>query len=68
MKREGEEGEWAERVCRDDVDERVLEFLGTVPTSVAEASLREAKALDMGGIRNRPAYLMGVLKRKVRPP
>jgi len=52
-------------VHRGDVDERVLEFLATVPTDMAEAALREAKALGMGGIRNRPAYLMGVLKRKV---
>ena len=52
-------------VCREDVDERVLEFLETVPSTLAEDALREAKALDMGGIRNRPAYLMGVLKRKV---
>lgn len=52
-------------VHRGDVDERVLEFLGTVPTDMAEGALREAKALGMGGIRNRPAYLMGVLKRKV---
>lgn len=53
------------RVVRADVDERVLEFLCTVPTSLAEEALREAKALDMNGVRNRSAYLMGVLKRRV---
>ena len=52
-------------VTQADVDERVREFLTTVPTPLAEEALREAKALHMGGIRNRPAYLMGVLKRKV---
>ena len=52
-------------VCRADVDDRVLEFLQTVPVDIADGALREAKALGMGGIRNRPAYLMGMLKRKV---
>ena len=33
---------------------------------LAEEALREAKALDMGGIKKRSAYLMGVLQRKVR--
>ena len=36
-----------------------------MPLSIAESALREAKALDMEGIRNRSAYLMGVLRRKV---
>ena len=62
---DGEAAAHAEPVCRADLDERILEFLGTVPTAIAEAALREAKALDMDGIRNRAAYLMGVLKRKV---
>ena len=62
---DGAGGAMAAPVCQADLDERIMEFLGTVPTSVAEGALREAKALDMGGIRNRPAYLMGVLKRKV---
>ena len=62
---EGDEETWAPPVCRDDIDERVLDFLGTVPMAVAEGALREAKALGMGGIRNRSAYLMGVLRRKV---
>ncbi|KAL1524287.1 hypothetical protein AB1Y20_019190 [Prymnesium parvum] len=52
-------------VTRADIDERVLEFLCTVPTSLAEESLREIKALDMNGVRNRSAYVMGVLKRRV---
>ena len=62
-----EDAEWGVRkpVCRGDVDERVLEFLQTVPTDVAESVLHEAKDIGMGGIKNRSAYLMGVLKRKV---
>ena len=36
-----------------------------MPTSLAEEALREVKALDMSGVRNRAAYLMGVLKRRV---
>ena len=52
-------------ISRADVDERVLEFLITVPSQVAESALKEAKALDMDGVRNRSAYLMGVLKRHV---
>ena len=53
------------RVTQADIDERVLDFLCTVPTSLAEQALREAKALDMADVRNRSAYLMGVLKRHV---
>ena len=30
-------------VCVEDLDERIMEFLGTVPTNVAEAALKEAK-------------------------
>ena len=62
---EDEEGWGAPAVHRGDLDERVLEFLISVPLPMAESALREAKALGMGGIRNRPAYLMGVLKRRV---
>jgi hypothetical protein len=62
---DGSGGAIASAVCQADLDERIMDFLGTVPTAIAEAALREAKALDMDGIRNRPAYLMGVLKRKV---
>ena len=49
----------------DDVDERIEEFLCTIPVEVAEATLRECATLDFTGVRSRSAYLMGVLKRKV---
>jgi len=48
-----------------DVDERLLEFLSTIEPAVAELVLQEAKVLDFTGVQNRPAYLMGVCKRKV---
>ena len=47
---DGEEGVGATRVTRADVDDRVLDFLCTVPTSIAEEALREAKALDMDDV------------------
>lgn len=62
---EADEDDYAFPVTQADVDERVRDFLTTIPTQLAEDALREAKALHMGGIRNRAAYLMGVLKRKV---
>ena len=52
-------------VTREDVDERTLEFLSTVAPPVAEAALKEIAQLDLGGVRNRSAYLMGVLRRNV---
>ena len=62
---DADEGDGHVPVTQADVDERVRDFLSTIPTPLAEEALREAKALHMGGIRNRAAYLMGVLKRKV---
>jgi hypothetical protein len=59
------EAETPAAVTRDDVDERALEFLSTVAPPVAEAALGEIAALDLGEVRNRSAYLMGVLKRNV---
>jgi len=48
-----------------DVDDRVLHFLSTVQPVVAEAALDDCASLDCNGVRNRPAYLMGLLRRKV---
>eukprot|EP00962_Isochrysis_galbana_P047143 scaffold19179_cov123-Isochrysis_galbana.AAC.1 len=59
------EAEMPSAVTRDDVDERALEFLSTVAPPVAEAALGEIAKLDLDGVRNRSAYLMGVLKRNV---
>ena len=50
---------------REDVDEKLLEFLAGVAPAVAESVLREVKAISFDGVRNRAAYLMGVCRRKV---
>ena len=62
--RSGEEEEDAVGATREDIDERVLDFLCTVPTSLAEAALTECQTISFTGVRNRSAYLMGLLKRK----
>lgn len=50
----------------DDTDERVREFLGTLAEDVARAALLDfASSPVVPGVKNRCAYLMGVLKRYV---
>jgi len=59
-----EEGGERDAPTQRDADDRVVEFLSTIEASVAEAALKECVELDMSSVKNRPAYLMGVLKRK----
>ena len=59
-----EEGGERDAPTQRDADDRVIEFLSTIEASVAEAALKECVELDMSSVKNRPAYLMGVLKRK----
>lgn len=46
-------------------DDRLYEFIGTIPRSLALAAVQEASKLDLTKARNPSAYLMGVLKRRV---
>eukprot|EP00312_Isochrysidales_sp_CCMP1244_P008145 CAMPEP_0196673812 /NCGR_PEP_ID=MMETSP1090-20130531/3159_1 /TAXON_ID=37098 /ORGANISM="Isochrysis sp, Strain CCMP1244" /LENGTH=314 /DNA_ID=CAMNT_0042011589 /DNA_START=54 /DNA_END=995 /DNA_ORIENTATION=+ len=58
---EAEEGQ----VTREDFDERAVEFLLSVSPPVAEAAIAEMAGLNLSGVRNRSAWLMGVLRRFV---
>ena len=51
---------------REDVDERVLEFLSTLPRDVMRSSVRGAARADLAGVESPPAYLMGLIKRRLR--
>ena len=46
-----------------DIDDKAKEFLLQVPCRVAAAALDEFAELDFEGVRNRNAYLMGLIKR-----
>jgi len=46
-----------------DIDDHNQEFLMQVPFEVAKAALTEFSELDFDGVRNRCAYLMGLIKR-----
>eukprot|EP00310_Coccolithus_braarudii_P020587 CAMPEP_0183333136 /NCGR_PEP_ID=MMETSP0164_2-20130417/2103_1 /TAXON_ID=221442 /ORGANISM="Coccolithus pelagicus ssp braarudi, Strain PLY182g" /LENGTH=472 /DNA_ID=CAMNT_0025501981 /DNA_START=54 /DNA_END=1472 /DNA_ORIENTATION=- len=65
-KEDGEEEREEAQVgaTREDIDERVLDFLCTIPTSVAEEALTECTTISFANVKNRSAYLMGLLKRK----
>mmetsp|Transcript_6790 Transcript_6790/g.8834 ORF Transcript_6790/g.8834 Transcript_6790/m.8834 type:complete len:290 (+) Transcript_6790:155-1024(+) len=47
----------------EDVDDRAIEALGTFPREISENILREFFELDVSGIKNKKAYLMGIVKR-----
>jgi hypothetical protein len=51
---------------REDVDELVLQFLCTLPRDVMRSSVRGAARVDLAGVESPPAYLMGLIKRRLR--
>jgi hypothetical protein len=51
---------------REDVDERVMEFLCTLPRDVMRSAVRGCARADLGTAESRPAYLMGLIKRRLR--
>lgn len=48
-----------------DFDEGVKSFLYTLPLDVVEKAMSDCATLELGGIRNRSAYVMGLLKGKI---
>ena len=48
-----------------DFDDGVRSFLYTLPLDVVERAMSDCSTLELGGIRNRSAYVMGLLKGKI---
>eukprot|EP00183_Erythrolobus_madagascarensis_P002144 CAMPEP_0185850326 /NCGR_PEP_ID=MMETSP1354-20130828/4503_1 /TAXON_ID=708628 /ORGANISM="Erythrolobus madagascarensis, Strain CCMP3276" /LENGTH=722 /DNA_ID=CAMNT_0028550993 /DNA_START=429 /DNA_END=2597 /DNA_ORIENTATION=+ len=60
---------FSDSICeREDIDNRALDFLATLPEHVALTAVEDISHRDFSTIRNRPAFVMSIFKRVVNPP
>lgn len=51
---------------REDVDADILAFLGSVSEELADSCIQDFVAADLSSVKNRPGYLLGMLRQRVR--
>lgn len=56
----------AGKLQQSDIDERAVDFLCSVPEDIASTAIAEFGSLDLAPVKNRGAFFMGLLKRRLR--